>query len=615
MKKTWIIFLFLSLLYPLKGQETPRPLRAALVIGDQFTDPLGYMVEIKKVEDAYSGNEREPAVYGPADFYYLVILLKSWCIPFDIYRLDQQFLDINMFIGPDDRPRYGCIIWAVNESDQLLHPDYHIMTRIMNDYQLGFIATGNRISQPEIQSLLGIEYQGEWRKDQTDMLIADPGHFIARGLSSPLNPEGSRDLKRIHFQVHDAGILATHGDMPMVTARQLASGSRLLWFGGDPDKMFAFQGIRTMFRQAIAWTSGWLLYKTWENTALMWIDDFGSAQNVWLEHWHYPALSEDQIVKYLIEPLTRHKAILNINMCVGFVNEEKRRTEPSFTQVFTDAFGTKQDYVSTKKGLDRGLKAGVFAMQCHGLTHMLPDLSSTPTWFGAELGREKAEVGWYREFGDIRRQKEIPAAEQMFLMRTAQDWTRHQFGVVPLAFNAGGPGASIATYENNTYRIAGRAGFGWASGYAGPDMVVREWAFHGTAESPHDLSAPPDRHDRGIVHDPEGFLEIFREHPDVRFLSANELVGYLHAHNKGKLDPGERTLDCHLGFDDHYCAHFRDHPGSWKLILADWALPGGEGKASLSVDGKTTTVSIIAGEPLEVEIPEGTGIHEVQLKY
>ncbi len=597
------------------AQNTVKPLGVALVIGDQWTDPISYMVEVKAIEGAFSGNEREPEVYYPADLYHLVILLKSWGIPFDIYRLDQQFLDINMFIGPDDLPKYGTIVWAVNESDRLLHPDYAILEHILNNYETGFIATGNRISQPVVQSLLGLEYEGEWRKDQTDMQIASPTHYIAHGLSSPLNPDGSRDVKRIHVRVKDAEVIATHGELPMVTARQLPSGSRLVWFGGDPDKMFAYQGIRTMFRNAMAWTSGWLLYKTWENTAVMWIDDFGSAQNAWLEHWHYPALTEEEIVTHLVEPLKEHGAVLNINMCAGFVNEEKRRTEPSFTQVFTDAFGTRHDYVSTKRGLDRGLAEGVFSMQCHGLTHMQPDLSSPPTWYGADLYKEKAEVGWYREFGDIRRQKEIPAAEQMFLMKTAQEWTVYQFGVFPLAFNSGGPGASVATYRNNTYRIAGRAGFGWSSGYVGPDLVVRGWAFYGTQEAPHNLSAPPDRHDRGIVHNPEGFLQIFEDYPDVRFMSANELVGYLHAENSGRLDVGKKSLQARLHHDEHYCAHFRDHPGRWKLEFADWAVKKTGTRAKLSVDGKASEIRISAGGSVYVEIPPGTGTHTLNINF
>jgi hypothetical protein len=92
----------------------------------------------------------------------------------------------------------------------------------------------------------------------------------------------------------------------------------------------------------------------------------------------------------------------------GFVNEGKKRMEPAWNESYTNEFGTKQDYISSKKGYDKGVKLGVFEVLCHGLTHMQPDLVSDPGWYGAPLDKEKSEVGWYREFGDVRRKKEIP---------------------------------------------------------------------------------------------------------------------------------------------------------------------------------------------------------------
>lgn len=133
------------------------------------------------------------------------------------------------------------------------------------------------------------------------------------------------------------------------------------------------------------------------------MDDPGGAQNVYLEHWHYPELTEDVIEKYLIKPLQEHDAILNINFVAGFVNDKKEMFEPAWKQNFIDGFGTKQNYISGKQGFDKGVKLGVFEVMCHGLTHMQPDLVSEPVWYGTRLDQEKAEVGWYREFGDTRR--------------------------------------------------------------------------------------------------------------------------------------------------------------------------------------------------------------------
>ena len=121
------------------------------------------------------------------------------------------------------------------------------------------------------------------------------------------------------------------------------------------------------------------------------LDDPGTAQNVWLEHWHYPALSQEVIDQYLIQPFKKRDAILNINFVPGFVNDQKRRVEPSWSQKFVDEFGTSQDYTSAKKGFDRGVEEGVFEVLCHGLTHMQPDLASPPNGhdFGIATDPEK----------------------------------------------------------------------------------------------------------------------------------------------------------------------------------------------------------------------------------
>ena len=95
---------------------------------------------------------------------------------------------------------------------------------------------------------------------------------------------------------------------------------------------------------------------------------------------------------------------------------------PSWQQQFTDDFGTKQDYVSTKKGLDEGIAEGVFEIESHGWTHMQPDLTSAPgPWWGTPIDQQRAEMGWYREFYDIPRDREIPAAEQKFRMQQSQN--------------------------------------------------------------------------------------------------------------------------------------------------------------------------------------------------
>ena len=90
--------------------------------------------------------------------------------------------------------------------------------------------------------------------------------------------------------------------------------------------MFSFQGLRRVLRNAITWTIGYNLYKTWDKTAILVMDDPGNAQNAWLKHWHYTTLSEETITEHLIIPLKKSDAVLNINFVPGFVNHPKENS-------------------------------------------------------------------------------------------------------------------------------------------------------------------------------------------------------------------------------------------------------------------------------------------------
>jgi hypothetical protein len=365
-----------------------------------------------------------------------------------------------------------------------------------------------------------------------------------------------------------------------------------------------------MLRRAITWTSGYSIFKTWENDLILVIDDPGGAAASWLEHWHYPTLSEEIIEKYIITPLVEHKAVLNINFVPGFVNDNNKRLEPSWNENYFDAFGTRQDYISSKRGYDKGVKLGVFTVMSHGLTHMQPDLVSEPGWYGSQFDKERSEVGWYREFGDTRRNGEIPAAEQLWRMKTSRDWLTEQFGAEPLEFCPGGLGTSIS-YFNNTAKLAGEAGYGWngwETGYLGKDMVITGWKFFGTSESPLVAPALPDGHDFGISRDPEKFAEIFRKYPSRRFISMNEFIGYLHSNNSGNWDKTSNKLNLAIDYDIHYCRFFETHSSSWNLELSDWLLNDNGKISSVAIDGKDVT-----GSTFKINIPQGTGKHLIKV--
>lgn len=589
-----------------------KPFRVALVIGDQWDDPASYIINLPGPTGKYSGYDARPDVQGESDFHDLAVLLKSWGIPFDIIRLDQQIIDRYMFLDMHDDPIYGTIIWDVNESINLMPSDISVITEMVAAYGTGLIAIADRIIQPPIQMLLGLKYIGGWESNDPFKVTAD--HYITSGVKKEfaVEPGSENHAKRQQVEVLDAMTIVRQGEYPQVTVREFPSGGRIVWIGSDHNWMFTSQEIRTILCRAITWTIGYNLYKTWENKAIMIMDDPGGAQNAWLKHWHYAPLSEQEIDQYLISPLIKHKAVLNINFVPAFVNDEKKRLEPTWNQKFTDRFGLEHNNVSSKMGYDKGIKLGVFEVMSHGLTHMQPDLVSEPTWYGSELERERSEVGWYREFGDTRRGGEIPAAEQLWRMKTGMEWLKEQFGVTPLQFCPGGLGTSVS-YFNNTARLAGQAGYGWCgweTGYLGKDMVITGWKFFGTRESPLIVPVLPDAHDFGVKREPQKFASIFDQFPDKNFIGINEFIGYLHSKNTGNWDKERKKITIKLEYDSHYCLDFDNRPTSWNFEISDWLSKISGGKYSMKVDGEAAKV-----QNNIVKIPKGTGIHTIEIDF
>lgn len=588
-----------------------NPFRVLVIIGTQWEDPSGYLVEMPQSTGAYSGYGATPEVTGDCDFHHLVVLLKSWGIPFEIVRLDQQFLDRYMFLDTQNKPKFGTIIWDVNKSDKLLPQDYSIITDMVMEHGIGLIALSDRISQPEIQSILGIKYTGSWESNSS--MTIKGKHFITENLISPFKIDSGiiGHIQRQQAVVSEGtAILVEQGGYPQVTLKEYPSGSHVVWIGNDHNYLYYFQSIRALLRRSITWTIGYNIYKSWDNKLVMIMDDPGSAAGAWLEHWHYPELTEEIIEKYMIAPLQKHNAVLNINFVPAFVNDQTKRLEPTWNESFTDQYGIKQDYISGKRGYDKGVKLGVFEVMSHGLTHMQPDLASDPVWYGSAVDKERSEVGWYREFGDTRRNKEIPAAEQLWRMKISRDWLTKQFGSEPLEFCPGGLGNSIS-YFNNTAKLAGEAGYGWngwETGYLGRDMVVTGWKFFGTSESPKMVAVLPDGHDFGISREPDKFAQIFDIYPHGQFISMNEFIGYLHAGNSGTFNRDSNHLAIIIDYDPHYCRYFEQHDSDWTIEFSDWWEKDFGKPESVTIDGKTGNIA-----NNKIEIPRGTGQHKIEI--
>jgi hypothetical protein len=584
-----VIFL-LAMALPLRAAEPLKPYRVLIVISDQWKDPRSFLVS------------------GGGEFQTLVTMFKSWGIPFDILRLDQTLMDPSHFADFAGNARYGAILWDVpgdvSEADQAL------VSYAVQKLHISLIALGDRVKQPAIQRLLGIQYKGDYMNSAHQ--IAKGDSFVLRGLDPDLRQQGPDiiAMKRVQADATGAKVLAEAGGMAQITEREIDPGTRAIWIGGDSDQMLLYQEIRTALRRAVTEAIGYSLTKSWTKTIVLTMDDMGNAQNSWLEHWHYPELSEDQIRHSMIGPLQAHHAILSLNIVPGFVDDAQHKIVPSWHQNFTDGFGTKQNYVSTKKGLDEGVALGVLEIESHGWTHMQPDLTSPPgPWWGAPLMEERAEMGWYREFYDVRRNREIPAAEQKFHMQQSADWIKNEFGQLPLEFSTGGNGISRSP-DNNTWRIAAEAGYGYYGGYLGHDLAVEGRAdsnadFGGSDDVPLLLPALPDGHDRGIAHDPEGFAKVFDKYPGYLFTGLDEYIGYQHADIR--LAPGSDTLA--VIYDPHYGRALVAKPSTWDFNVADWLRPRLQ---SMLVDGKN--LGPMKSETQTVAFAAGVEKHAIELK-
>jgi hypothetical protein len=568
--------IFLLLFYALLStccSAQVKPYRVLLVISNQWKDPRSFLV---------SGN---------GEFQTIVTMFKSWGIPFDILRLDQTLMDPNVFTDFGGHPRYGAILWDVPD-DTVSASDQSLVTDAVEKLHISLIAIGDRIRQPEIQRLLGIHYKGEYMHSSHQMVEGDS--FLLRGLGPDLRQIGPNAITMHRVQVELAGAraLANSGGMPEITEREISDDTRAIWIGGDIDQMLLYQQLRSALRRAVTEGIGYALVKTWTNDIVLTMDDMGNAQNAWLEHWRYPALTQEQIEKYMIEPLKAHHAILTLNIVPGFVDDAQHKIVPTWHQQFTDEFGTKQDYVSAKKGLDEGIAAGVFEIESHGWTHMQPDLISAPgPWWGSGINDERAEIGWYREFYDVRRDKEIPAAEQKFRMQQSRDWLRQEFGIDVLEFSTGGNGISRSP-DNNTFRLAAETGYGYYGGYLGKDLTVEGRAdsnaeFGGSDDVPLLLPAPPDGHDRGIAHDPTGFAKVFDKYPDHHFIGLDEYIGYQHADVRTDAPSSNDALKLSVNYDPHYCRALIAKGSEWNLHTSDWLLRKLK-SSSILVDGKKT---------------------------
>lgn len=408
--------------------------------------------------------------------------------------------------------------------------------------------------------------------------------------------------------------MLTRGPCPFLTVREWSGGGRVAWLGAHrANAQIRNQVVRDLFKRVLVWAQGCALYAEYPKSIVLFMDDMGTSDKVFLPYWHYRTPTADEIRAGLIEPLKQRNAVLVQNVNTGYVNRGTGRILDPWRQRAVDALdgNTIHDYASTKRGLDAGVSEGVFEIQSHGWTHMLPDLDSPPgPWWTAPTDG-LGSLEWYNEFGDRLRKQEIPAATQRFHMRRAIECIRSDFGVTPLALRPGGSLFS-GSYANHTARLAAQEGFGLATGaYAvslGPDLVLSlqnvapflKWAFNQrltAAEIPWTVDAPiwVGFHDRDLSMDVRSIERLLNGlGGGIRYMTAGEYCAYLHANVES--DGSALVLD----YDDRYCRHFASHASSWTLHLAD------ETRRLLKPP---------VPEKRTIEIPKGTGRHRVSFTF
>ena len=159
-------------------------------------------------------------------------------------------------------------------------------------------------------------------------------------------------------------------------------------------------------------------------------------------------------------------------------------------------------------------------------------------------------------------------------------------------------------------------GYGYYGGYLGKDLAVEGRAdshadFGGSDDVPLLLPAPPDGHDRGIAHDPEGFAKVFDRYPGYVFTGLDEYIGYQHADIR---TPTSRTLKepmLTVVYDPHYGRALISKPSSWNFQVADWLRPGLE-SSQIWVDGKN--LGSVKDETTVIDFQAGGQTHTLELR-
>ncbi len=634
-----------------------KPYRVLVIIGDQWADPMSYNIDPFRVKGE--------------DFLDVVTMLKIWGVPFDILRLDEQRLQINRFLDYAARPAYGCIIWMADpEKLSGMSANFEVLQRAVNEYGISMIALFDYVKTNQVAGLAGITCGGIKKvrlNNSGERLKITGGHFItnqvsgisipdskqlagpsipeANGITSEKNP-GEEDISEINMVncsvIDGATVLGSIGTTPQLVVRDIDKDTKTVWIGGGKDWFRKYPSMRNIFRKALVYSIGYGVFNdNFENGFIFIMDDVGCSEHAWSLTWHYPTPARDSMVKYLIEPLEKYGKMMVMNLTPGFANPEKKIIESSWeVPPFKDIFGNWQDYGSTKKGLEEGLRRGVFELQPHrAWSHMNWDLDSPPgPWWGSTVDGELKKTDWYNEVVDVRRDHApVPSNDLLFIYKKGIEAIKETFGVTPLAAEVR-PGAELMEGKHggdDNGRIAAIAGLGVSREcYVGIDYTIEFKMLMPEQFTCHDLDLTARTNDiadeteagwdklwtlsteqlmdskiaGGRRIDLRSNLDWIESRKEKHWMGFNETCAYLHSVVKNSK---KNEIELAIGYDDHYCKYFENNPSFWTLELSDWMRKRLGESAAMAIDGKQSRRR--PGEKQQVEIPAGRGIHNLKI--
>lgn len=213
----------------------------------------------------------------------------------------------------------------------------------------------------------------------------------------------------------DASVAATIDGEPLIVTRRIGRGT-IATLAFHPSVARDRDGsITALLRHLLIYASSvpaaWL---DWEGTLVLRMDDPGGAQNIYSRSWYYPKLGEKQW-DAIISDLKKRSALLSIGYTAGWVDDgDEQRGEltidghcpirvsgqihPSplvnYLDVSGHAPGTRHDYESEYRGIQKLRASGLGDVEMHGCTHIHPDRQA---WLKA-ADRYESNF-WYRELG------------------------------------------------------------------------------------------------------------------------------------------------------------------------------------------------------------------------